>query len=89
MTLPLIYVLNHCTGKEKQWLINSVKNHNKDKKRVKEVIAFVKAKGGLEYAERKMHEFKKQALELLGPYPESEYKKSLSLMVNYVVERKK
>lgn len=89
MTLPLIYVLNHCTGKEKQWLINSVKNHNKDKKRVKEVIAFVKGKGGLEYAERKMHEFKKRALALLDPYPESEYKKSLCLMVNYVVERKK
>jgi octaprenyl-diphosphate synthase len=89
MTLPLIYVLNHCSGKEKQWLINSVKNHNKDKKRVKEVIAFVKGKGGLEYAENKMHEFKRQALGLLDPYPESEYKKALSLMVNYVVERKK
>ena len=35
MTLPLIYVLNTCTEKEKQWLINSVKKYNKDKKRVK------------------------------------------------------
>src|SRR4051812_46556066 len=42
MTLPLIYVLNNCTDKEKGWLINSIKNYNKDKKRVKEVIAFVK-----------------------------------------------
>ena len=42
MTLPLIYVLNTCSKEEKDWLINSVKNHNKDKKRVKEVITFVK-----------------------------------------------
>ena len=42
MTLPLIHVLNNCTSKEKSWLINSIKNYNKDKKRVKEVIEFVK-----------------------------------------------
>ena len=89
MTLPLIYVLNHCTPREKKWLINSVKKHNKNKKRVKEVIAFVKEKGGLEYAQEKMHEFKNQALEVLKSYPESVYRDSLELMVNYVVERKK
>jgi len=69
-------------------LINSVKNHNKDKKRVREVIAFVKEKGGLEYAESKMMEYKDQALQLLSTYPESPYKTSLHLMVNYVVDRK-
>ena len=41
MTLPLIYVLNNASEKDKRWLINSVKNHNKDAKRVKEVIRFV------------------------------------------------
>jgi octaprenyl-diphosphate synthase len=89
MTLPLIYVLNNCTKPEKSWLINSVKNHNRDKKRVKEVISFVKEKGGLTYAESKMHSFKKEALELLQTYPQSPYRDSLELMVNYVVDRKK
>ena len=89
MTLPLIHVLNHCAGKDKKWLINSVKNHNKDKKRVKEVITFVKENGGLEYALKKMLAFKEEALALLSNYPESEYKSSLQLMVNYVVDRKK
>ncbi|MDI9308624.1 MAG: polyprenyl synthetase family protein [Limnohabitans sp.] len=89
MTLPLIYVLNNCSKTEKNWLINSVKNHNKDKKRVKEVIAFVKNNGGLTYAENKMLEFKKQALELIQNFPHSPYKESLELMVNYVVDRKK
>ncbi|MEM9141555.1 MAG: polyprenyl synthetase family protein [Bacteroidota bacterium] len=89
MTLPLIYVLNHCSPSDKRWLINSVKNHNKDKKRVKEVIAFVKENGGLDYAVERMRFFKEEALKLLEVFPPSEYRDSLELMVNYVVDRKK
>lgn len=89
MTLPLIYVLNNCSKSEKSWLINSVKNHNRNKKRVNEVIGFVKERGGLTYAEKKMDEFKKSALDMLRTYPKSPYRDSLELMVNYVVDRKK
>jgi len=88
MTLPLIHVLNNCTPKEKFWLINSIKNHNKDKNRVKEVISFVKNHNGLLYAEQKMVEFQNEALQILQHYPNSEFKEALILMVNYVIERK-
>ncbi len=89
MTLPLIYVLNTVDEKQKRWIINSVKNHNKDRKRVNEVIQFVKDHGGLDYAVQQMKEFQKEALEILQEYPESNYRESLELMVNYVIERKK
>ncbi len=89
MTLPLIYALNNCSDKEKSWCINSIKNHNKDKKRVKEVIQFVKDKNGLTYAEQKMEQFQQEALALIQNFPNSTYKDSLTLMVNYVIERKK
>jgi octaprenyl-diphosphate synthase len=88
MTLPLIYTLNTCSPKEKSWLINSVKKHNKNKKRVKEVIAFVKENGGLEYTTAKMHDYKNKALAILDNFPDSEYKSSLLQMIDYVVERK-
>lgn len=88
MTLPLIYALNQADRKEKSWVINAVKNHNKDRKRVKEVIAFVKQKGGMEYAEQKMNALQQQALTKLEAYPASIYKDSLIQMVNYVIERK-
>ena len=88
MTLPLIYVLNTCTEKEKQWLINSVKKYNKDKKRVKEVITFVKTHNGLEYATTKMKEFQQKALNILNDFPASPYKEALILMLNYVIDRK-
>ncbi len=89
MTLPLIYTLNNCSKKEKKWLINSVKNYNNDKKRVKEIIAFVNENGGIEYTVKKMKEYQKRALKILDNYPESVYKKSLITMVNYVIEREK
>ena len=89
MTLPLIYSLNNTSEKNKRWLINSVKNHNKDKKRVKEVIAFVKDSGGLDYAISRMKDYQQQALAILQSYPNSPYKESLELMVNYVIDRKK
>ena len=88
MTLPLIYTLNNCSKKEKSWLINSIKKHNKDKKRVKEVIAFVKENGGLEYTAAQMNDYKNKAIAILENYPKSKYKSSLLTMIDYVVERK-
>ena len=89
MTLPLIHVLNNASKKEKSWLINSIKNYNREKKRVNDIIAFVKENGGLDYAIEKMKEFQQEALLILQKYPESEYRNSLEIMVNYVIERKK
>lgn len=89
MTLPLIYTLNNASEKDRRWLINSVKNHNKDSKRVKDVIQFVKDSGGLEYAITKMKEFQQEAFQKLKSYPDSPYKQSLELMMNYVIDRKK
>ncbi|MCH4821790.1 polyprenyl synthetase family protein [Gramella lutea] len=89
MTLPLIYTLNNVSKKERSWLINSVKNHNKDRGRVKEVIEFVRKNGGLDYAVKRMKEFQREALLILEDYPKSDYRDSLELMVNYVIERKK
>ena len=89
MTLPLIYLLNQASDRDKRWIIDSVKRHHKDKKRVKEVIAFVKDNGGLEYAIRQMNRYRDAALGLLVNYPESTFKTALVDLVNYVVDRKK
>lgn len=89
MTLPLIYALNVSETKDRKWLINSVKNYNEDKRRVKEVIAYVKSKGGMDYATKKMIEYQHEALAILNDFPDSPYKEALTTMVNYVIERKK
>lgn len=89
MTLPLIYTLNKVNEKERKWLINSVKRHNTDKKRVREVIDFVKANGGIEYTRGMMQKYANDALEILKEMPDNEYRKSLELLVNYVMTRDK
>lgn len=89
MTLPLIYALNNSTWLEKRRIINIVKNHNDDPKKVTEVINFVIEKGGIAYAEGVMHDYKNKALAFLDVVPESESKQSLIKLVNYSIERKK
>ncbi len=89
MTLPLIYAINTATPKNKKWLINSVKRHNRDKKRVRAVIDYVKDNGGLDYAVRSMYDYKNKALDILHTYPDSEFKSSLITMVDYVIDRDK
>lgn len=89
MTLPLIYALNNSSWLEKRRIINIVKNHNDDPKKVAEVINFVFEKGGLKYAETIMHEYKDKALAVLGKVPDSPSKQSLIQLVNYSIERKK
>jgi octaprenyl-diphosphate synthase len=89
MTLPLIHVINKSGKKQKKWLIQSVKHHNKDKKRVKRVITFVKEQGGLEHATMQMHAYKDKALAQLHNFPKNEFRDALEEMVRYVIERKK
>jgi len=88
MTLPLIYTLNNVSTAEKNWLIQSVKRYNRDKRRVRQVIEKVKAAGGLTYAEKKMEEYRQKALDLLLEFPQDPYRDALELMVNYVISRK-
>jgi octaprenyl-diphosphate synthase len=89
MTLPLIYAINNCSNKERRWIINSVKNHNKNKTRVRELIQLVKDKGGIEYTVGKMKEYQSRAIEILHSYPDTPYRESLLTMVNYVIDREK
>lgn len=89
MTLPLIYALNKGSWMEKRKIINIVKNHNDDPKKVAEVVRFVHEKGGIEYAEKIMHSYKEKALDLLKEIPDSTAKNSLQQLVNYSIERKK
>jgi octaprenyl-diphosphate synthase len=87
MTLPLIYAMEHASPSERRWLKLNLKKNNKNKKIVKEVIAFVKSKGGLEYSISKMHEFQQEAISILDSFPASESKDSLKKLVSYVIDR--
>ena len=88
MTLPLIHTLNVVSKVEKRAIINIIKNHNKDKRKILELIVLVKEKGGFDFAISKMEAYRKEALELLFEFPKNQYRDALELMLNYVIERK-
>ena len=87
MTLPFIFCLNNSNVKDKKWLISSIKRHNKNKKRVKEIISFVNENGGIEYAKNKMEDFKTKAIEVLKSFSKNKYRDSLEMTINYVISR--
>jgi octaprenyl-diphosphate synthase len=89
MTLPLIYSLNNSSTADKRKIINIVKNHNNNPKKVSEVIDFVFAKGGISYAEKVMNAYKDKALAVLKDIPESQARQSLEQLVIYTTQRKK
>ena len=88
MTLPLIHVLSIVTPTEKRYMLNIVKNHNKDKKKVRELIEFIKDKGGLKFAIKKMEAYRNSAMNILLEFPKTKYRDALELMLNFVIERK-
>jgi octaprenyl-diphosphate synthase len=89
MTLPLIYTLNTVDKKTKIYIINIVKNHHKDDQKVAELVNLVKEKGGLDYAKKIMKSYQEESLNILSEFPENEARKSLKLLVEYVINRQK
>ena len=89
MTLPLIFALNKASSSDKKRIINIVKNENDNPKKVDEVILFVRASGGIEYATEKMKNYRQQALDILAEFPDSVARKSLNDLVMYTTERMK
>jgi len=89
MTLPLIYALSQSDRSQKKHIIQSIKKHSTKPKVIKEVIKFVKDRGGLEYAEAAMHNYKNKALKTLDSFPTSDAKEAMRDLVNFVIDRKK
>lgn len=88
MTLPLIYTLKYTSKSNFKFIIQTVKNHSTDSKRVATVLALVKETGGIEYTVEKMKHFQQKALSVLKTFDDNESRKSLELLVNFVIERK-
>jgi octaprenyl-diphosphate synthase len=89
MTLPLIYLLNNSDKAGKRRAISTVKSHHDDRRRVAELIQRVEESGGMEYARRKMTEYRDKALEILNQLPDNDYREALRQLVIYSTERNK
>ncbi len=89
LTLPLIYVLQNITPKERRWALNIIKRHNKNKTKVNELIAFVKEHGGIDYTREQMFVFRDKTIACLADFDDNEAKQALIALVEYTISRKK
>ncbi len=87
ITLPLIYSLANSESSEKRKILNLISRHNRNSLKVKEIIQFVQANGGIEYSVRKMNEYRDRALDILSQFPDNEAKNSLTALVHYTTSR--
>ncbi len=88
ITLPLLYVLNNSESGERKRILSLIKHKNKNSAVVKELIQMVMEKGGLEYAEQKMNEFKEKAINGLKQFEDCEARRSLIELMEYITTRK-
>jgi octaprenyl-diphosphate synthase len=89
LTLPLIYALNQAPVAQRRSVINTVRRHNENPEKVKEVIEFVRQSGGIQYAREAMYRYREEALQLLETFPASESRQALKELVVFVTERDK
>jgi octaprenyl-diphosphate synthase len=89
VTLPLIYSLNNAGWSERKRIINLVKNHNDDPKKIGQIITFVNETGGLQYAEQQMKLYQEEAFKILNTFPPTESRESLEQLVRFTTERNK
>jgi len=87
LTLPLIYALNTASFGEKRKMMRIVKNKKDDPKSISWLMEKVLELGGMEYSKKVMDKYENQAILHLEQFSESESKKALYQLVEFVVRR--
>lgn len=89
LTLPALYVLNKLHDSSLNELALRIRALNASKEEIAQFVEKVKEEGGIEYAERKMYEFREKALSLLPVSTDEAIRASLTAYIDYVIERNK
>ncbi len=87
LTLPIIFTRQHSSYRERRRLLKIIKSNTTSKYKIDNIVKIVEDKGGFAYAHEKMLEYQQKAMLCLFKLPDSEYKKSMELLVEFVVSR--
>ena len=90
LTLPAIYAVNHDAPAEIRELAYKVKDRSISTDEICKLVAYTKANGGIEYAERRMWEFHDEACHFIDTYiHQDDIRQALSAYLDYVIKRNK
>ncbi len=87
ITLPLIAILERCSETERAAVLAKVERAADDPALIEELSAFVRREGGIEAAETVMNDYLDRARSIILTYPESEYRRSLEMLCDYIGAR--
>ena len=87
LTLPVIYALNNTNYESMQTLAKKVKAGTINPDEIAVLVEFTKQNGGIEYAERKMEEFGKEAQKYIDECVKPELKDAFKAYLEYVIQR--
>ncbi len=87
LTLPLIYAFSQSDSSEKRRIVRLINGGKKSN--IVKIVDFAKRNGGIDYAKQKMLDYRDSAKKAIESFPESEYKRSLLLLADYIVNREK
>ncbi len=83
ITLPLIHTLSKVDTSTKRKILKNLKKY----RAIDEIIEIVKENDGIKYSEKKMIQMIDEAYSILKNFSDSEYKKSLIRLLNYIIKR--
>lgn len=90
LTLPAIYALKSTSNEEMLAIAHKVKDGTVSADEIARLVEFTKANGGIEYAERRMHELHDEALNYISTkVNDKSIADALAAYLNYVIERTK
>lgn len=88
LTLPVIYALNSTGDKEMLELANKVKKHTISADEIATLVDFTIKNGGIEYADKRMWDFHRDAQAFLeNDVKEPAIKEALQAYLDFVIER--
>ena len=90
LPLPVIYAINSTGDEEMKSLALKVKDHTVSKDEIARLVDFTKLHGGIDYAEKRMNDFHKEALSFLDDYvADVDIRASLSAYLDFIILRNK
>ncbi len=89
ITLPLIYLLNNSNKENRRRIIRTIKKQSSEPQKVEALIREVHTSGGIDYARKKMMEYKDRAIALLHDFPDNEGRRALEKIIEFTISRKK
>ena len=89
LTLPVIYALRSTGDQSMYEFANKVKNRTISDDEISKLVDFTLSNGGIEYAEKRMNDYREAALQYISKCKDESIRYSLKSYIDYVIERNK